>query len=291
VTQLAPARRVRSRRRARRTWLNLLGLLVALITLFPIFYMVSTSLKPPAEIETLTPHLLPSHPTLANYRAVLNGSAAGIPYWTFLKNSLFVTITAVAASSLIALLAAIAVARFRFRFRTTYLIMLLIVQMLPQQALVIALFLDYRSWGLLDSLIGLFFVYMAFALPVTIWMLRNFVAAVPREMEEAAAMDGAGPYTVFWRVLLPLVAPGLIATSVFAFIFAYNEFVFALTFLLTDEAKYTLPLFVQYFYSRNGADWGAIMASSTLFTLPVMVFFLIVRRRLSSGLVAGAVKG
>jgi len=291
VTQLAPTRRVRSRRRARRTWLNLLGLLVALITLFPIFYMVSTSLKPPAEIETLTPHLLPSHPTLANYRAVLNGSAAGIPYWTFLKNSLFVTITAVAASSLIALLAAIAVARFRFRFRTTYLIMLLIVQMLPQQALVIALFLDYRSWGLLDSLIGLFFVYMAFALPVTIWMLRNFVAAVPREMEEAAAMDGAGPYTVFWRVLLPLVAPGLIATSVFAFIFAYNEFVFALTFLLTDEAKYTLPLFVQYFYSRNGADWGAIMASSTLFTLPVMVFFLIVRRRLASGLVAGAVKG
>ena len=291
MTQLAPTRRVRSRRRARRTWLNLLGLLVALITLFPIFYMVSTSLKPPAEIETLTPHLLPSHPTLANYRAVLNGSAAGIPYWTFLKNSLFVTITAVAASSLIALLAAIAVARFRFRFRTTYLIMLLIVQMLPQQALVIALFLDYRSWGLLDSLIGLFFVYMAFALPVTIWMLRNFVAAVPREMEEAAAMDGAGPYTVFWRVLLPLVAPGLIATSVFAFIFAYNEFVFALTFLLTDEAKYTLPLFVQYFYSRNGADWGAIMASSTLFTLPVMVFFLIVRRRLASGLVAGAVKG
>jgi ABC-type glycerol-3-phosphate transport system permease component len=291
VTQLALTRRVRSRRRARKTWLNLLGLLVALITLFPIFYMVSTSLKPPAEIETLTPHLLPSHPTLANYRAVLNGSAAGIPYWTFLKNSLFVTITAVAASSLIALLAAIAVARFRFRFRTTYLIMLLIVQMLPQQALVIALFLDYRSWGLLDSLIGLLFVYTAFALPVTIWMLRNFVAAVPREMEEAAAMDGAGPYTVFWKVLLPLVAPGLIATSVFAFIFAYNEFVFALTFLLTDEAKYTLPLFVQYFYSRNGADWGAIMASSTLFTMPVMVFFLIVRRRLASGLVAGAVKG
>jgi N,N'-diacetylchitobiose transport system permease protein len=169
--------------------------------------------------------------------------------------------------------------------------MLLIVQMLPQQALVIALFLDYRSWNLLDSLIGLIFVYTAFALPVTIWMLRNFVAAVPREMEEAAAIDGAGPFKVFWKVLMPLVAPGLVATSVFAFIFAYNEFVFALTFLSTDEAKFTLPLSVQYLYSRNGADWGAIMASSTLFTIPVMVFFLLVRGRMANGLVTGAVKG
>ena len=292
MTQLALTRRVRSRRRlARKTGLNLLGVLVAVITLFPIFYMISTSLKPAAEIETLNPHLFPSHPTLANYRAVINGSAAGIPYLTFLKNSLFVTVTAVVLSSVIALIAAIAVARFRFRFRTTYLIMLLIVQMLPQQALVIALFLDYRSWNLLDSLVGLIFVYTSFALPVTIWMLRNFVAAVPKEMEEAAAIDGAGPFKVFWKVLLPLVAPGLIATSVFAFIFAYNEFVFALTFLLTDEAKYTLPLFVQYFYARNGADWGAIMASSTLFTIPVMVFFLLVQRRMANGLVAGAVKG
>jgi ABC-type glycerol-3-phosphate transport system permease component len=278
-------------KRARKIWLNFLGLLVALITLFPIFYMVSTSLKPATEIYTLTPHLLPAHPTLANYRAVLNGSAAGVPYWTFLKNSLFITVSAVVVSSVIALLAAIGVARFRFRFRTTYLIMLLIVQMLPQQALVIALFLDYKSWNLLDSLIGLIFVYIAFALPVTIWMLRNFVAAVPKEMEEAAAIDGAGPYKVFWKVMLPLVAPGLVATSVFAFIFAYNEFVFALTFLLTDENKYTLPLFVQYFYSRNGANWGAIMASSTLFTVPVMVFFLLVRGRMANGLIAGAVKG
>jgi N,N'-diacetylchitobiose transport system permease protein len=296
VTQLAIPRRAGSRkrpvtRRARKAGLNLLGILVALVTLFPIFYMVSTSLKPSSEIETLTPHLLPSHPTLANYRAVINGQAAGIPYLSFLKNSLFVTLVAVVLSSLIAMLAAIAVARFRFRFRSTYLIMLLIVQMLPQQALVIALFLDYRSWNLLDSLIGLIFVYTAFALPVTIWMLRNFVAAVPREMEEAAAIDGAGPFKVFWKVLMPLVAPGLVATSVFAFIFAYNEFVFALTFLSTDEAKFTLPLSVQYLYSRNGADWGAIMASSTLFTIPVMVFFLLVRGRMANGLVTGAVKG
>jgi N,N'-diacetylchitobiose transport system permease protein len=278
-------------RRARRAGLNLLGLLVALVTLFPILYMVSTAFKPATEIYSLTPHLLPAHPTLGNFRRVLNGSVIGYPYWTFLRNSLIVTLTAVAASSLIALLAAVALARFRFRFRTTYLLMLLAVQMLPQQALVISLYLDFRSLNLLDSLVGLIVVYTAFALPVTIWMLRNFVAAVPREVEEAAAIDGAGPIRTFWRILLPLVAPGLVATSVFAFIFAYNEFIFALTFLGVDAAKFTLPIYVQYFYGRNGADWGAIMAASTLFTIPVMAFFLLLQRRLTTGLVAGAVKG
>src|SRR5208282_3737214 len=284
------ARGIRSRR-MRRAGLNGLGLLVALVTLFPIFWMVSTAFKPATEIYSLTPHPLPAHPTLANFRTVIDGSVIGIPYWNFLKNSLFVTLVSVAASSLIAMLAAIALARFRFRFRTSYLIMLLIVQMLPQQALVIALFLDFRRLSLLDSLVGLILVYTAFALPVTIWMLRNFVAAVPRELEEAAAIDGAGPVRVFWRILLPLTAPGLVATSVFAFIFAWNEFVFALTFLGTDTAKYTLPIYVQYFYGRGSVDWGGIMAASTLFTIPVMVFFLIVQRRMVNGLVAGAVKG
>jgi N,N'-diacetylchitobiose transport system permease protein len=275
----------------RRIGLNALGVLVALVVLFPIFYMVSTAFKPATEIYSLTPHPIPLHPTLSNFRTVINGSYIGIPYWTFLRNSLVVTLSAVVFSTLIAMLAAIAVARFRFRLRTSYLIMLLIVQMLPQQALVIALFLNYRSWGLLDNLLGLILVYTAFALPVTIWMLRNFVAAVPREMEEAAAIDGAGPFRVFWKILLPLVAPGLVATSVFAFIFAYNEFVFALTFLATDTQKFTLPLYVDYFYGRNGANWGAIMAASTLFTIPVMTFFLIIQRRMVTGLVAGAVKG
>jgi N,N'-diacetylchitobiose transport system permease protein len=278
-------------RRVRRFGVNGLGVLVALVTLFPIFWMVSTAFKPATEIYSLTPHPLPEHPTLGNFRAVIGGSVIGMPYWTFLRNSLVVTVTSVVVSSVIALLAAIAVARFRFRFRSMYLIMLLIVQMLPQQALVIALFLDFRKVNLLDSLVGLIILYITFALPVTIWMLRNFVAAVPREMEEAAAIDGAGPVRVFFRILLPLVAPGLVATSVFAFIFAWNEFIFALTFLGTDTAKYTLPVYVTYFFGKGSVDWGAIMASSVLFTIPVVIFFLIVQRRMVSGLVAGAVKG
>ena len=249
-------------RGSRRAGLNVPRVLVALVTLFPILWMVSTAFKPASEIYSLTPHPLPAHPTLANFRTVIDGSVIGMPYWNFLKNSLFVTLVSVLASSLIAMLAAIAVARFRFRFRTSYLIMLLIVQMLPQQALVIALFLDFRSLNLLDSLAGLILVYTAFSLPVTIWMLRNFVAAVPREMEEAAAIDGAGPLRIFWRILLPLVAPGLVATSVFAFIFAWNEFVFALTFLGTDTAKYTLPIYVHVLlrprHGGLGGDHGRL---------------------------------
>ena len=278
-------------RRVRRAGLNAAAIAVAVVTLFPIFWMVSTAFKPATEIYSLTPRPLPSHPTWTNFANVLNGSVIGMPYWTFLRNSLFVTVASVLVSSVIALLAAIAVARFRFRFRTTYLIMLLIVQMLPQQALVIALFLDFRRLNLLDSLIGLILLYITFALPVTIWMLRNFVAAVPRELEEAAAIDGAGPLQRFWKVLLPLVMPGLVTTSVFAFIFAWNEFVFATTFLGTDQAKYTLPVYVTYFFGKGSVDWGAIMAASVLFTLPVMIFFLIVQRRLRTGLLAGAVKG
>jgi N,N'-diacetylchitobiose transport system permease protein len=280
-----------TRRGARRAMLNACGMAVAAVTLFPIFWMVSTAFKPRGEIFSLTPHPLPAHPTLSNFAAVMSGKVIGISYWTFFRNSMLVTVTSVAAASLISLLAAIGVARFRFRFRTSYLIMLLIVQMLPQQALVIALFIDFRSLGLLDSLTGLIVVYTAFALPISIWMLRNFVATVPRELEDAAAIDGAGPARIFWRIMLPLVAPGLVATSVFSFIYAWNEFIFALTFLGLDQQKYTLPIYVNYFFGRGGAAWGSIMAASITYMIPPVVFFLIVQRRMRSGLVAGAVKG
>ena len=283
----------RTARRTRTIVLNCAGVLVAVVTLFPIFWMVSTAFKPSGELFSLTPHPVPLHPTLRNFSEVMNGHAAGlgISFWVFARNSLFVTIVTVALASVVSLLAAVAVARFRFRFRATFLIMLLIVQMLPAQAMVIPLFIDFRGIGLLDSLVGLILIYSAQALPLSIWLLRNFVAAVPRDLEEAAAIDGAGPVRVFWRILFPLVAPGLVATSIFSFITAWNEFIFALTFLGTDQGKYTLPIYVQYFFGRGSADWGGIMAASTLYTIPVMVFFLFVQRRMVGGLVAGAVKG
>jgi ABC-type glycerol-3-phosphate transport system permease component len=282
----------RRARQARKIGVNLLGVLVALVTLFPIFWMVSTAFKPSQEIYSLSPSLLPAHPTFGNFTQVISGQASGIgTVWLFFRNSLAVTLAATAISSFLSLLASVAVARFRFRFRASFLIMLLIVQMIPGQALIIGLFREFDQLNLLQNLLGLVIVYAAQALPVSIWMLRNFVATVPRELDEAAAIDGAGAVTIFWRILLPLVAPGLVATSIFAFITAYNEFIVALTFLGQAHSTYTLPIYVTYFFGRGGAEWGPIMAASTMYTIPVVIFFLIIRRRLVGGLVAGAVKG
>jgi N,N'-diacetylchitobiose transport system permease protein len=284
--------RARTAKRARAVGVNVLGLLIALATLFPLFWMISTAFKPSQEIYSQTPSLLPAHPTFSNFQAVSSGAVSGIgSVWLFFRNSLGVTLAAVLVASLISLLASVGVARFRFRLRATFLVMLLIVQMIPAQALIIPLFLDFKRLNLLQNLTGLVIVYAAQALPVSIWMLRNFVATIPRELEEAAAIDGASGFTIFWRILFPLVAPGLVATSIFAFITAYNEFIVALTFLGQAQSDYTLPIYVTYFFGRGGAQWGPIMAASTLYTIPVIIFFLIVRRRLVGGLVAGAVKG
>jgi N,N'-diacetylchitobiose transport system permease protein len=288
----AAGSRARAVKRTRAVGVNLLGLLIALATLFPLFWMVSTAFKPSHEIYSLTPSLFPAHPTLGNFRAVSSGQVSGIgTVWLFFRNSLTVTLAAVLLASLLSLMASVAVARYRFRLRATLLVMLLIVQLVPAQALIIPLFLDFNRLNLLQNLAGLVIVYTAQALPVSIWMLRNFVATIPRELEEAAAIDGAGGFIIFWRILFPLVAPGLVATSIFAFITAYNEFIVALTFLGQAHSEYTLPIYVTYFFGRGGAEWGPIMAASTLYTIPVVIFFLIVRRRLVGGLVAGAVKG
>ncbi|HEX3923251.1 MAG TPA: carbohydrate ABC transporter permease [Streptosporangiaceae bacterium] len=287
-----PGRDPRVVKRTKQISLNGFGLLIALVTLFPIFWMVSTAFKPSQEIYSLTPSLLPAHPTFGNFSQVISGQASGIgTVWLFFRNSLSVTLATVLIASLLALLASVAVARFNFRFRGSFLVMLLIVQMIPGQALIIGLFREFERLNLLQNLLGLILVYAGQALPVSIWMLRNFVTTVPKELEEAAAIDGASALTIFWRILFPLVAPGLVATSIFSFVTAYNEFIVALTFLGQAHSTYTLPIYVTYFFGRGGAQWGPIMAASTMYTIPVMIFFLIVRRRLVGGLVAGAVKG
>ncbi|MER6817809.1 carbohydrate ABC transporter permease [Spirillospora sp. NPDC000708] len=279
-----------ARRRARKIGLNGLGVLVFVLAVFPVFWMASTAFKPNSEIFSTTPKPLPTHPTLTHFDFVLNGGIAQVSFWTYFRNSILLALITVVASSLLALLAATAVARFRFRFRTTFLVMLLVVQMVPCESLVIPLFLDLKRLDMLNTLPGLAVVYIGFAVPFAIWMLRGFVAAVPKELEEAAAIDGAGPIRTFFTVMLPLVAPGLVATSIFSFITAWNEFIFAFTFL-DDQDKYTLPIMLQFFFGRSSTAWGPIMAASTLLTIPVIAFFLLVQRRMVSGLTAGAVKG
>ena len=210
---------------------------------------------------------------------------------TYMRNSLLVGVGTVLISGVLALLAAVAVSRFQFKLRTSVLVMVLIVQMVPLEALVIPMFIQARHLGLLNQLFGLVVVYVAFSLSFAIWMLRGFVAAVPVEIEEAAYVDGASWWRMFRSVLLPLVAPGLVATSIFSFITAWNEFIFAITFM-SEQSNYTAAAGLRSFFGRFGDnDWGAVMAGSTLITVPVMIFFIFVQRRLAEGLVSGAVKG
>jgi N,N'-diacetylchitobiose transport system permease protein len=275
----------------KRAALNTAGVLVALFAVFPVFWMISTSLKPNREIFGGTPVPVPKHPTLEHYREILTGDLIpGVTFVDFFLNSTLVALATVLISGVVALLAATAVARFRFRLRTSFLIMLLIVQMIPLEALVIPLFLMVRRLGLYNTLPSLILTYIGFSLPFAVWMLRGFVAAVPKELEEAAAIDGATWPQTFRKILLPLVAPGLVATSIFSFITAWNELIFALTFI-NDQSRYTLPVAVTFFFGRDDTAWGLVMAASTLLTLPVVVFFVLVQRRMVTGLVAGAVKG
>ncbi|PSL00726.1 carbohydrate ABC transporter membrane protein 2 (CUT1 family) [Murinocardiopsis flavida] len=280
----APARRRPSRRPAAAAAKGAAVAGVLFFTLFPAYFMLTSAVS--GKVGSGFEALIPTAPTLANFTEVLTRGN----FLTYLGNSLLVALITVLGSSLLALFAAVAVARFRFRFRTTVLIMILVIQMVPLEALVIPLFLQARELQLLNSLLGLSLVYIALSLPFAVWMLRGFVAAVPAEVEEAAYLDGASWGRMFWSVLLPLVAPGLVATSIFSFITAWNEFILALTFF-NDTDKYTVAVGLRAFFGQNTTDWGLVMAGSTIITLPVMVFFLFVQRGLASGLVAGAVKG
>ncbi|MER5865921.1 carbohydrate ABC transporter permease [Kitasatospora sp. NPDC002040] len=269
---------------------NSLVVAAGLVTVFPLYWMVLSALKPDGELTSADPRPWTWAPTLDNFRDALGVSGFG----RYFLNSLLVAVVVVLLSAGVAFLAAVALTRFRFRFRTTVLVMFLVAQMVPIEALTIPLFFLVRDLGTvapglgLSSLGSLMLVNLAFSLPFAIWMLRGFVAAVPESLEEAARLDGASRFTVLWRIVFPLVAPGLAATSVFSFITSWNDFVFAKTLIL-DTDHQTLPAALLVFFKPDENDWGGIMAASTLMTLPVLLFFVLVQRHLVSGL-GGAVK-
>lgn len=274
---------------ARRLLASTVALVLALMWAFPVYWMVSSSLIPTIELNSFIPKFFPSEPTLTNYSgAVEDGSfirALGI--------SLAITSIAVLFSLAFAFLGALAISRFRFRGRTSFLLALLLVQMLPAEGLFIAQYKMVASVGLLNSVIGTSVIYVAYIVPFTVWMLRGFVAGVPIELEEAAMVDGLSRTGAFFRITFPLLAPGLVASGVYAFLQAWNEFTVALVTLTSDDMQ-TLPLWLRGIVQANATrstDWGQVMAASTLVAVPVIIFFLIVQGRLTSGLVAGAVKG
>jgi N,N'-diacetylchitobiose transport system permease protein len=259
--------------------------LLLVFTLFPVYWMISSAFDKKASSGGQS--LIPQEFTLDNFTYVLTQGGFDV----FLRNSAIVAVAVVVLAGIVALLASVAVARFKFKFRTAILFIVLTVQMVPLEALVIPLFVQVRDLGLLNQLLGLVIVYVALSLPFGIWMLRGFVAAVPVELEEAAYLDGASWWRMFRSVLFPLVMPGLVATSVFSFITAWNEFIFAMTLLGGAKDNYTVAIGLKQFFGEHSNEWGYVMAASTIITIPVMIFFVLVQRKLSSGLVAGAVKG
>ncbi|TYL51468.1 carbohydrate ABC transporter permease [Nocardioides sp. BGMRC 2183] len=267
---------------------NFAGLLIVLVAVFPVYWMVTRSFLPRNRIRGTEQVWFPWDGTLDNYRRMLTGES----FRNALTTSLAVTLLTVIVALLFAFLAAVAVSRFRFRGRRTFIMTLLLIQMIPAEGLFISQYKMLEGMQLLNSVIGLSLVYVASVLPFTVWTLRGFVDGLPRELEEAAMVDGCSRTRAFFTITLPLLAPGFVATGLFAFIQAWNEFTLALV-VMTDPAKETLPVWlIGFSESRSrGVDWGAIMAASTLITIPVIIFFVIVQRRMVAGLTAGAVKG
>ncbi|MCM2388056.1 carbohydrate ABC transporter permease [Streptomyces albipurpureus] len=271
---------------AGRLWPNITAVLLIIGFIFPVYWMFATSFKKTPDIVSDTPVWFPTSPTFEHFETALNADN----FWTLVRNSLTVTILAVVFSLIISLAASFALARMRFKGRRGFIVGFMMAQMAPWEVMVIAIYFIVRDADMLNSLIPLTLFYMVMVLPFTLLTLRGFVAAVPKELEESAMVDGCTRRQAFLKVILPLLAPGLMSTSMFGFITAWNEFPMVL--VLNKDAEFqTLPLWLSSFRSTFGDDWGATMAASTIFAIPILLLFVFLQRKAVSGLTDGAVKG
>jgi multiple sugar transport system permease protein len=259
-------------------------IVLALLCLAPIWVIFATSLRQQVDIFAEPLNFI-FMPTLENYRAVIEEDKLD----RYLGNSLFVGLVSTVITLVLGCMAAYGLARFRFPGRQAVAYTTLLLRTVPLAVLAIPVFLIWNEWQLVNSLWGLILLYVAVNLPFTIWLLYGFVLQVPIELEEAAAIDGCGPFQIFTKVLLPLMGPGLAAASIFTFRIAWNEFILAL--VLTDRQTRTLPVAASLFITDLGVDWGKVMAMTSLIAIPPLIFTFIAARQIITGLTAGAVKG
>ncbi|MGV9456915.1 carbohydrate ABC transporter permease [Streptomyces sp. NPDC003635] len=253
---------------------------------FPFLWLLSTAFKPPRELGSLHPTWIPENPTLDNFRQAFDEQ----PLLEAASNSLVAAVSAALIAVVVATPMAYVMARQRTRLARAATGWVVVSQAFPLVLVIIPLFLVLKNLRLIDSLFGLILVYVVWALPFALWMLVGYVRAVPAELEEAAAVDGAGRLRTLVSVTAPLLAPGIVATGLFAFVTAWNEFFFALVLLKTPE-KQTLPVVLTHFIGAEGvADLGPLAAAAFLATLPSLVVFAVVQRRITGGTLAGAVK-
>jgi N,N'-diacetylchitobiose transport system permease protein len=287
VARSAPRRKASRRRAAGRAGWNAVGLVLFVALVFPVYWMVTSAFKLETDINALNPSFVPTNPTTMHFSNAMHRAY----FWTDVKNTVIIVGFTVAISMVLAFLAAVALAKFRFTGRKLFIVLMIGIQMLPQVGLIIPLFVVLRNYHQINTLSGVIITYMTFVLPFSVWVLRGFIIGIPRELEEAAMVDGNSRLGAFVKILLPLVAPGLVATSIFAFITSWNEFLFASVFL-QDQSKQTVTVWLSYFYglTTGPTPWGDLMAASTLTAIPAVVFFILVQRRIAFGLTAGAVK-
>ena len=268
---------------ARLAWL--LGIaLVIVFSLFPIIWLFLTSIKSPHEAFVMPPKLIFT-PTLDNYVHILHN----VRFWTYLSNSLVVAVGATLLSIIVGAPAAYGFSRFRFRGRSFMQILVLMARLIPQVALLLPLYMLYRQVGLIDTQVGLILAYTTFVAPFTVFVLIGFFADIPKDLEEAALIDGCSRWGAFFRVVLPLSLPGLAATFIFGFLYSWNEFMYAV--ILTGEQARTLPVMITGFITARGIQWGNIASAGSLILLPVILFVFLGSRGLIKGLTMGSVKG
>lgn len=276
--------------RALRALFYLLVAAIVVFTVFPFVWAFVSSIKPDDELFTTPVRYWPDRVTLDNYRLVLENGE----FQTALVNSVIVAVSVTALSIAVGSLAAYALGRFRFRGRSVVLYTVLAMTIFPQIAVLGALFEMINFLKLYNQLPALILTYLIFTLPFTVWVLTGFLKAIPREIEEAAYVDGATPWQVFTKIMLPLSVPGMATTGILAFIAAWNEFLFALSFTQTPD-KRTVTYAIQAFSTTTSGlyeiPWGQTMAASVVVTVPLVVLTLVFQRRILAGLTAGAVKG
>lgn len=259
--------------------------LFILVTMFPFFWQLITSLKSPQELYSMPPTWWPSF-DFRSYVAVFTER----PFLTYLKNSFIVSSLTTLYCIAIGAFCAYALARLQFRFKRLILSLVLAVSMFPTIAILSPIFILLKDLKLLNTYAGLILPYTTFGLPLTIWILTGFFREIPKELEESAAMDGCSKLGALFRVILPLATPGIFTTAILVFIHSWNEFLFALSFMTTDEMR-TVPVGIAMFPGQHDLPWGDISAASVVVTVPLIILVLIFQRRIISGLTAGAVKG
>ncbi|MFJ9150078.1 carbohydrate ABC transporter permease [Streptomyces sp. NPDC102270] len=274
----------RRRGKSRLGW-NLVGLLVFVTAGFPVYWMLNTAFKPAKDAIDPDPSLLPTGITFSNFSRALDIA----DFWGPVGRSLIVSLSVVVIGIVVGTLAALAISRFAFRGRKVVIVGILAVQMVPLVAMIIPVFLLLNDLDQYDKLSGLIITYLTFILPFTVWTLRGFIVNIPKELEEAAMVDGCSPTGAFLRVVFPLLAPGMVATSVYAFIQAWNEYLYAL--MLLSQKNQTATVWLGNFSTKNGTEYAPMMAGSTMMAVPIVVLFLLVQRKMAAGLTAGAVKG